>query len=148
MKLFLDTNTLIDYFAAREPYRALFGKLLAMRLFGDAELWCSAKSFTDVFYVASRYVDSSELQQAFVKSVEFLDICSVDGDDVVASAKEGWPDFDDCLVSRCADKVKADYIVTRDEDGFREAKVAVVHPRDLLERIKDDFSIEYEEFDF
>lgn len=148
MKLFLDTNILIDYFAAREPYRALFKKLLAMRLFGDAELWCSAKSYTDVFYIASRYVDSVELQRSFVKSTEFLDICSVDGTDIVAVAEEEWSDFEDCLVSRCADKVKADYLVTRDEDGFRNARVTPVHPRDLLERIREDHGIEYEEIDF
>lgn len=148
MKLFLDTNVLVDYLAAREPHLALFKKLLAMRLFGDAELWCSAKSFTDVFYIASRYVDPVELQRAFVTSAEFLDICSVDGNDVVAAAKEEWDDFEDCLVSRCADKVKADYLVTRDEDGFRDAKVRPVHPRDLLERIRKDFGIEYEEIGF
>lgn len=132
MKLFLDTNLLIDFYAAREPYREFFAKLLAMRAFGDAELWASAKSFTDVFYVCRKRIPADHLQRAFVKSEEFLSICSIGQDDVVEAARREWPDLEDCLVGVAAEKVKADYLVTRDTTGFTQSKVAVVHPLDLF----------------
>ena len=132
MRLFLDTNLLIDYFSAREPYRGFFAKLLAMEIFGDAELWASAKSFTDVFYVCKKHIPSEFLQNAFVKSREFLNVCSIDQADIMEAAGRQWHDFEDCIVAVAAEKVKADYLVTRDEKGFSQARVPVVSPTELF----------------
>ena len=108
MKLFLDPNILIDYYPAREPYVQFFFKLQAMRAFGDAELWASAKSFTDVFYVCGKFAPGDALQRAFANSDEFLSICSISGPDIFEAARRCWPDFEDCLVAIAAEKVKAE----------------------------------------
>lgn len=123
MKLFLDTNILIDYFARREPFVTSLVQLRIMQFFGDVELWASAKSFTDIFYVLHKQVGSDELQRAFEECASFLKICSIDGDDVVEAAKLRWPDFEDCLIDRAAQKVKADFILTRDLKGFGQSKI-------------------------
>ncbi|NHM16069.1 hypothetical protein GMI69_05250 [Eggerthellaceae bacterium zg-887] len=44
MKLFLDTNALLDYYVRREPY---FESLVAIRIaqvFGDVELWAEMEA--------------------------------------------------------------------------------------------------------
>ena len=43
MRLFLDTNVLIDLYQERHPYYEDVKKLQIMEEFGDAELWASAK---------------------------------------------------------------------------------------------------------
>lgn len=144
MKLFLDTNLLIDYFASRIPYRDFFMKLLAMNEFGDAELWVSAKSFTDVFYVCKKHVPSRALQQAFSNCGDFLRICSIGEQDIMLAANRAWPDFEDCLVAIAAEKVKADYLVTRDLDGFRDSKVPVLSPQGLLDTLERDYGLVYD----
>ena len=136
MRLFLDTNLLIDYYAARPPHREMFTQLLAMQVFGDAELWASAKSFADVFSVCKKHIPGDFLQQAFAKSGEFLNICSIDQPDIMEAVRRGWPDFEDCLVAIAAEKVKADYLVTRDSKGFTDAKVAVIGPQDLMAELE------------
>lgn len=147
MKLFLDANLLIDYYARRERWYPLFVKLLAMRVFGDAELWVSAKSFTDVFYVCKSQVPSADLQRAFANSKEFLSVCSLTEEDIFEAASRSWPDFEDCLVSLCAEKVKADYLVTRDTKGFIQSKTPVIHPDDLLLHLEEQ-GITYDMIDF
>lgn len=137
MKLFLDTNLLIDYYAAREPYRELFVKLQAMQLFGDAELWASAKSFTDVFFVCKKHIPAEFLQDAFMSSQEFLNVCSINQADILEAARRKWPDFEDCLVALAAEKVQADYLITRDENGFSQSKVKAIHPRELFETLSE-----------
>lgn len=146
MKLLLDTNLLVDYYAGRQQWRPFFMKLLAMDFFGDAELWVSAKSFTDVFFLCKRNVPSQDLQRAFVKSGEFLNLCSVTGEDVLEAASRSWPDFEDCLMALCAEKVKADYLVTRDTKGFEQSKVPAIHPADLLGQLKEQGLI-YDQID-
>ena len=58
MRILLDTNVLIDLYTQREPEGDTAQKLLIMKEFGDAQLWVSAKSFTDVFYVLSKSYSS------------------------------------------------------------------------------------------
>ena len=78
MRVLLDTNVLIDLYTKRPPEGDVAQKLLIMHEFGDAELWVSAKSFTDVFYVLHKTYSSERIQSAFEESYRWLNICSLD----------------------------------------------------------------------
>ena len=145
MKLLLDTNVLIDYYARRAPYFEDCVRLRVMQAFGDAELWVPAKSFTDAFYVLQKFIDPKLIQEAFVESSSFFKICSVGADDVLRATTLSWQDFEDCLIDICAQKVKADYILTRDAVGFEQAKTPCMHPKDFLALIAEDKHMTYAE---
>ena len=143
MKLLLDTNVLIGYYLRRQPYFGSVSKLLMARIFNDVQLWSSAKSYTDIFYVASRHVDPQKLQRAFLKSFELIDVCSIDSDDIKHSAELDWGDFEDCLISVAAEKVKADAIVTRDPKGFEKASMSVFSPDQVLDMLEKERGLSY-----
>lgn len=46
-----------------------------------------------------------------------------------------WADFEDCLVARCAEKIKADYIITRNVKDFRDSAVEAITPEELFARL-------------
>jgi hypothetical protein len=48
MKLFLDTDALIDFFGGQAAHGEPAQRLALLDLFEDAELWVSPKSFTDI----------------------------------------------------------------------------------------------------
>lgn len=148
MKLLLDTNVLIDYFTRRQPYFDCWKQVLAMQYFGDAELWASAKSFTDVFYVAKKPIGSKALQAAFVESLSFINVCSIGKEDIEYAAAEPWDDFEDRLVDIAAQKVKADAILTRDKKGFVLSTIPSIAPDELPEWVKNAYGLSYEEIDF
>jgi predicted nucleic acid-binding protein len=147
MNLLLDTNVLVDFFMQRQPFYRDVIKLQVMQEFGDAELWCSAKSFSDIFYVAKKNVASEDIQKAFLVSLEFLKVCSIDGNDIKTAASLGWDDFEDCLIDVAAKKLDADFIITRDTDGFEKARTPVKTPRDLFEWLSSAHKISYEAVD-
>lgn len=147
MRLFLDTNVLIDFYAQREPFCQAAKKLLIMKAFGDAELWASAKSFTDIFYVLRKNADSVSIQSAFEESFQWLQLCGVDGSDVALAAQMKWHDFGDCLVYICAQKVRADYLITRDEGGFEKAAIPVLTPEELLRQVEEAEGLSYDEIE-
>ncbi len=148
LRLFIDTNVLIDFFAERTPFYEDASRLLVMREFGDADLWVSAKSFTDVFYVLSKRFESSDIQAAFRESMSWLDVCSVDGGDIAEAAKRAWPDFEDCLVEICAEKAKADFLITRDARGFAAGKIKAMDPAAFFEMLRCEHDITYDTIDF
>lgn len=147
MRLFLDTNILIDFYLRRRPFFIDASRLFVMRSLGDAELWASAKSFTDVFFVSSKAVGSQAIQEAMEHSLPYLRICSIDAADVQAALADRWPDFEDRLVARAAEKVDADYIITRDRTGFERSRIRHLSPTDLFDLIEREQGLRYEGFD-
>jgi predicted nucleic acid-binding protein len=136
MRLFLDTNIIIDYIGnnGEESDRA---KLLDLpRLFGDSELVVSAKSYTDVFFVLKRYISSAKLQQAILDTLEGFQVCSIDADDIKSACQHSWDDFEDALIAVCAEKVDADYLITRDS-SFKHARIPAMTPQEFLDMMRE-----------
>ena len=148
MKLLLDTNVLLDYALRREPFSHDARSLMTIGYFRDAELWGSAKSFTDIFYFATRAVGSTMAQELIERLVSELSICSIGKTDITAALAERWPDFEDCLIYQAARKVKADIIVTRDVAGFGRSQIPVLTPHGLLDYMERERHIVYEEISF
>jgi len=145
MRLLLDTNILIDYFGERREYFIDAVKLRIAANFGDVELWGTANSFTDVFYVLRKDHASKTVQELFLANKELVKICSVTSDDIYDSADEKWLDFEDCLIHTCAKKIKADYIVTRDIDGFLQSTIPSVSPLGFFTDLEEKRGISYAE---
>lgn len=131
MKLLLDTCVLIDYFGRREPFFEACNSLRIAEWYGEFELWASAKSFTDVFYVLSRHIPAADIQQAFCASASFLHVVSIDGDDILNAAQASWDDFEDCLVYQAAKKIGADCVVTHDKGGFSRSRISTMTPDEV-----------------
>lgn len=81
------------------------------------EIWASAKSFTDVFCIGAKAVGSNAIQSAMENSLATLRVCMITGEDIRTCLSRHWKDFEDCFVARAAERVKADFIVTRDARG-------------------------------
>lgn len=148
MNLLLDTNVLVDYYAQREPFAEDTNRIVAAQLLGDVELWACPHSFPDISYILRRAIPLQELQHMMLASLEFITVCSTGHEDIVASLQAGWDDPEDALVERCAERVKADYLITRDKSGFMQAKVATLSPHEWLELMEHERGIVYEEIDF
>lgn len=148
MRALLDTNVMVDLFTGRPPEGEAAAKLQIMQILGDIELWVSAKSFTDVFYVMRKENESEDIQRAFIRSLEFLKVCAVDADDIRKAAERCWPDFEDCLIAKCAEKVKADVLLTRDKKGFARSSVYTCSPTAFFDRLEREYGIIYDEVEF
>lgn len=148
MRALLDTNVIIDLFTCRPPEGEAAVKLRVMQEIGDIELWVSAKSFADIFYVMLKDNKSEDIQQTLLQSLEYLDVCSVDAADIREACERSWPDFEDCLVDVCAEKVKADYLLTRDRKGFAKSRQAVFSPKELFDSLETELGLTYEVIDW
>lgn len=112
-------------------------KLLVPHAFGDLELWVSAKSYTDIYYVLSKKTASEDIQKAFLRSLELFNVCSVDKAALARAASLSRPDFEDCLISVCAERIDADVIVTRDAKGFARSTVRAYSPGEMFQLLRE-----------
>ena len=148
MRAFLDTNVLIDLLTERPPEGVEAVKLLAMQELGDVELWASAKSFTDMFYVMRKENPSEVVQQAFIDSLEYLQVCELGCEDIRAAAERRWTDFEDCLIDVCAEKIRADVLLTRDKDGFKQSRLKTASPKQMFLWLEEEMRLTYEVIDW
>lgn len=148
MRLLLDTNVLIDIYDRRKPFYKGAYKLLIMQVFGDAELWASSKSFTDIFCTLSKKYRREKIYDAFEASFEWLELCPIEEDDIKLAVSEGWEDLEDCVVDIAARKINADFLITRDSKGFEKSKISAMSPAEFLAHIKDEYGLVYDDVDF
>ena len=148
MRAFLDTNVLIDLLTERPPEGVEAVKLLAMQELGDVELWASAKSFTHMFYVMRKENPSEVVQQAFIDSLEYLQVCELGCEDIRAAAERKWTDFEDCLIDVCAEKIRADVLLTRDKDGFKQSRLKTASPKQMFLWLEEEMRLTYEVIDW
>ncbi len=144
MNLLLDTNVYIDFLGRKEPFYPAAMRIAAAGYFGDCRLWVAAQSINDAFYVLSRYVDAAQVQQAIGKSFQVIAPVSLALADYEHAVRLNWPDMEDCLVAIAAEKVRADYLITRDATGFARSMVPAIAPDQWL-AIMRDRGVEYDE---
>lgn len=65
--------------------------------------------------------------------------------DLLDGLSSDWPDLEDFLVARCAQRVKADFVVTRDLKGFEKSEVTAITPTEFVEITQEELGISYEE---
>lgn len=144
IRALLDTNVLIDYYARRQPFFDAAVTLRYASFFGDVELWTCAQSFSDVEYVLRRALPIEQLREMVRESLGFLHVFSPTASDIEDALVSGWPDLEDFLVMRCAQHVKAGYLVTRDEKGFKLSNVPVLSPTGFIRMLKTEHGVTYE----
>lgn len=145
MRLLLDTNILIDYLAQRQPFFDDAAKLRVAADFGDVELWLCAQSLMDAEYILRKAIPVERLR-AMLKGVSgFCSVASVNGDDAVAGLDSNWPDLEDFCIARVAERIQADWIITRDAEGFRHSPISATDAVSFLKALRTNYGIEYED---
>ncbi len=135
MDLMLDTNIVLDHVGRREPFYELSRRVCLLGLVGEARTFVSTSMVTDLFYLLRKDFGAAEAQRMIQEDLAFLKLVSVTPDDVSEALSQRWPDFEDCLVARCAQKVGADYIVTRNLKDFERSSVRAVTPQQLFDEL-------------
>lgn len=103
---------------------------------GEANTFISANMLTDIYYLLKKDYGSKGAQDLIENNLSFLQLVGVSPEDAQRALTRRWSDFEDCLVACCAEKVKADYIVTRNVKDFRASSVEAITPQELFVRLE------------
>lgn len=147
MDLMLDTNIVLDHVGRREPFYELSRKVCLLGIIEEATTFVSVSMLTDLYYLLRKDYGSAEAQRMIEEDLAFLKLVGVTPEDARSALALRWGDFEDCLVSQCAQKIHADYIVTRNVKDFRSSAVEAVTPEELFDRLRQE-GFDYEEVDW
>lgn len=135
MKCFIDTNVLIDFLLQRQPFYEPAAALLTMADEGRIEAAVSALSIvTSQFICCERAKMPLNVWTGKLTVLEdFMEIVSVDGEDVMEACASDWKDFEDSVQYNVARKALCDVIVTRNPKDFVLSDIPVCAPDDILD---------------
>ena len=148
MRLMLDSNVAIDYLAKREPFYAGARMLFILGKLGEVELWFTSAQANDIFYLLSRGGRRSLLPsvKAAVKELRSAaHLCGLGEAEFDAALDSTWDDLEDACVYQAALKVKADAIITRNQQDFLRSSIKVFDCEELFAWLEAEKGLVYEE---
>lgn len=136
MKLFLDTNVVIDVIAAREPFVADSTAVFNLCETGKVEGIISALTLCTISYILRKYLTPGTMRtklQLFRNVLTPVDLSVSLLDKALASPIS---EFEDAVQFYTAVYSEADYIITRNAKHFPSNHIPVLSPTDYLALMK------------
>lgn len=124
MKVFVDTNILIDLVCSREGFVENAQHLFALGYMRSITLMLSSLSFVNTVYVARKY-GYSEVSKALKKISSFVDIVDLKGSAVIDALSSDWKDYEDAVQYQSSVLSSAECIVTRNKKDFSLSSIPV-----------------------
>jgi len=139
MKIIVDTNIILDFMLSREPHVADARDLFKMISQEKVEAFISASSVTDIYYVIAKRLGDATARDSVRHLLNILGIIAVDGNDCSDALNLPIADFEDALVTICANREDVNYIVSNDKEFLKVDVnlIAVVSTRSFLKLNED-----------
>ena len=135
VKLFLDTNVVIDFLCERgNDFYLPAAKLIVRGYYKEVELWCSSLTFATADYL----LEKSHVSQVDRTNMltEFIKVCqpsTVDREVVEKALSSDFHDFEDAMQYFSAKKCGAEAIITRNKKDFKASELPLYQPKEYLE---------------
>ena len=135
MRLLIDANIILDVLQKREGLwkdSSLVWKLCETE---QAEGYVSALTFANLVYVMRKELDAPQIQDVLKKLQLIFHFADFSAADMERAAEMKWDDYEDAIQAATAERIAADFIVTRNVRDFKQSKVIAFTPGELLARI-------------
>jgi len=131
VKLLLDTNIIIDIITKRYGYEESLNVLKYCEA-KFAEAFISAITITDVMYILRKHIPQDDLKEVIKTILTITDVAGTIKSDILEALYGNMKDYEDAVQASCANRIGADYIVTRNVKDFKESLVPVLNPKEAL----------------
>ena len=135
MVLLIDANIILDVLLNRPDYvkdSALIWKLCETE---KATGYVSALTFANLVYIMRKQLDPEKIEEVYQKLSLIFEFVDFRVSDLIHAAELHWKDLEDAVQSVTAERIHADYIITRNVRDFSQSKVMAFTPSELLARI-------------
>ena len=136
MKLLIDINVLLDLLQRRQGFTKPAAELFAAVEMKRATGYVAAHTITTAYYIVRRSQGAPAAESAVLTLMRVIEVVPVERHDLLRALALGWNDFEDAVQAVCAEKVGAEFIVSRDLSDFRGSPVPAIAPPDALLRLR------------
>jgi predicted nucleic acid-binding protein len=136
MKVFLDTNILLDYLEERKPFDEDAIKILTLGYLTKLELFCSAVSFTTLFYYLRKIHGGQKALMALKDIRKIVFPTEVNALIISRALDSSITDFEDAIQLESAITIiNLHCIITRNIRDFKTKEILVQTPKEFLQTL-------------
>ncbi len=136
MKLFLDTNIVIDFCVERVPFYEAAAGIIELAKRSEVTLAVSSLTIVNTAYVLRKVLGWEAVYPKLLQLMELIAVSPVDDYVVRMSVSSGRKDFEDSIQYYSALKSGSDLIVTRDKSGFSGLSLEALTADEFLQRCR------------
>ncbi len=133
LRLFIDTNIIIDILADRKPYSNSAYTVFNGTKLNKWKLFSSSNSILTIFYILKKQLNAKAANRAIETILNRIEIQDLTKKELIVAVKSKTDDLEAASQIECANKIgKINYIITRDKKGFKNSIIDVLNPDELI----------------
>lgn len=126
MKIFVDTNILIDLICNREEFADEAEQLFALAYQRKVTIVISALSYVNTVYISKKYgLSLFEVKDSLIHISSFTETADCNSEVVAWALSCNWKDYEDAIQYKSAQSSKCTSIITRNPKDFKNSTLPV-----------------------
>ena len=138
MKLLIDANIILDVLQKREPhykYSAIIWKLCETR---KVTGYVSVLTFMNMVYILRKELTYEKIEETYKALSLIFTFENLTEEDVKNALTKKQKDFEDAVQMETAERVGADFIITRNVKDFMKSPIPAYTPLEFMQRVEFD----------
>jgi predicted nucleic acid-binding protein len=135
MLIFLDTNVVLDFFLARQPFFVEAKEIFDHVANNKFKIFVSSITVVNSFYTIRKEKGKPIAFQAVTDLLKIVDIAQADKNVLEKALLSNFNDYEDAVQNESAMAENLDAIVTRNTKDFANSSIKVYTPSEFLQII-------------
>lgn len=133
MRVFLDTNILLDIIEGRPKFLLASSNVFDLGVRGLIQMYATPLSFANCVYSARKNVGYEQAIKGLICLKKYVKTAAMDDAQVTDALSSNMPDFEDMLQYKAAEASNCEVIVTRDKKRhFPQDGIPILSPESFL----------------
>jgi predicted nucleic acid-binding protein len=134
MKVFIDTNVLIDFIARRELFYQDAASLINLGIRGEIELYATPLTYATCVFVSQKVLGYDGVIKALQILESYISIVEMNATQCHHALFSNMPDYEDMLQFEAAYEAGCDLIITRNKKHFPSEGLQVLEPAEFFNK--------------
>lgn len=135
MKLFLDSDVILDFLLDRKPFSDDIGQLFEQSLNSNLQLCVSPITMTNLNYIIGRLENKKQAQLKTKKILKLVKVETVSSSTITKAAASKFKDFEDAVQNYCAAEANHTIILTRNIKDYKESGLGILSPGEYVSQL-------------
>ncbi len=135
MRLLIDGNIVLDVLQKRVPHYPDSAKIWKLCETDQADGFVSVLTFANLVYIMRKELDGAAIEDVLKKLSLIFHFTDLYAADMMKAGEMKWDDFEEALQAAAAERIHADYIITRNVRDYNQSRILALTPAEYLNRI-------------
>jgi predicted nucleic acid-binding protein len=136
LRIFLDTNVVLDVLTERKPWFDDSAAVLSLLESEEVEGFVAAHTVTTLYFLIEKSLGGKKARTALLDLLKLVRAAPVDQSLLLKALSLAWDDFEDAVQGACAVEIGAEYFITRNAADFGSLSIPVHSPAEFLSLMK------------